>query len=71
MSGDRATPRQFDIVASTRRRWSAEQKRAIVREIDVAGDRYQGSRDAMACTHLLFHGAVISGPRRTARRHHR
>jgi transposase len=33
MSGDRTTPRQFDIVASTRRQWGAEQKRAIVNEI--------------------------------------
>jgi len=33
MSGDRTTPRRFDIVATTRRQWSAEQKRAIVNEI--------------------------------------
>jgi transposase len=37
MSGDRTTPRHFEIVASTRRRWSAEQKRAIVDEIAAAG----------------------------------
>ena len=37
MSGDRTSPRQFEIIASTRRRWSAEQKRAIVSEIAVAG----------------------------------
>jgi len=37
MSGDRTSPRQFEIVASTRRRWSAEQKRAIVNEIATAG----------------------------------
>lgn len=36
MSGDRTTPR-FDVVATTRRRWSKEQKRAIVAEIDVDG----------------------------------
>lgn len=37
MSGDRISPRQFEIVASTRRRWSSEQKRAIVNEIAAAG----------------------------------
>ena len=37
MSGARTTPAQFDVVATTRRRWSGEQKRAIVGEIDVAG----------------------------------
>ena len=37
MSGDRTSPRQFEIVASTRRRWSKEQKLAIVNEIAVAG----------------------------------
>ena len=36
MSGDRTIPR-FDVVATTRRRWSKEQKRAIVAEIDVDG----------------------------------
>ena len=36
MSGGRTTPR-FDVVATTRRRWSREQKRAIVAEIDVGG----------------------------------
>jgi len=36
MSGDRTTPR-FDVVATTRRRWSRVQKRAIVAEIDVDG----------------------------------
>ncbi len=36
MSGDRTTPR-FDVVATARRRWSREQKRAIVAEIDVGG----------------------------------
>ena len=37
MSGDRTSPREFEIVASTRRRWSREQKRAIVNEIVAAG----------------------------------
>jgi transposase len=37
MSGDRTSPRQFEIVATTRRRWSAEQKRAIVNEIAAGG----------------------------------
>lgn len=36
MSGPRTTPAQFDVVATTRRSWSREQKRAIVAEIDVA-----------------------------------
>ena len=36
MSGDRTTPR-FDVVATTRRSWSREQKQAIVAEIDVGG----------------------------------
>jgi transposase len=37
MSGPRTTPAQFDVVATTRRSWSREQKRAIVAEIDVTG----------------------------------
>jgi len=37
MSGARTTPAQFDVVATTRRKWSGEQKRAIVAEIDVTG----------------------------------
>ena len=36
MSGDRTTPR-YDVVATTRRTWSTEQKTAIVAEIDVGG----------------------------------
>ena len=36
MSGDRTSPR-FDIVASTRRSWSREQKQAIVAEVEVPG----------------------------------
>ena len=36
MSGDRTTPR-FEVIASTRRSWSREQKRAIVGEVG-AGD---------------------------------
>jgi transposase len=36
MSGDRTTPR-FDVVATTRRRWSKAQKKAIVAEVDVGG----------------------------------
>lgn len=34
MSGDRTTPR-FEVIASTRRSWGAEQKRAIIGEIGV------------------------------------
>jgi transposase len=36
MSGD-GTSRRFDVVASTRRIWSQEQKLAIVAEVEVAG----------------------------------
>lgn len=36
MSGD-MTSRRFDVVASTRRSWSREQKLAIIAEVDVAG----------------------------------
>ena len=36
MSGDRTSPR-FDVVASTRRSWSREQKLAIVAEVGVSG----------------------------------
>ena len=34
MSGDRTTPR-FEVIASTRRSWSTEQKRVIIGEIGV------------------------------------
>jgi transposase len=36
MSGYRTSPR-YDVVATTRRSWSTEQKQAIVAEIDVGG----------------------------------
>src|SRR3974390_2984926 len=36
MSGDR-TSQRFDVVASTRRSWSREQKLAIVAEVEVPG----------------------------------
>ena len=36
MSGER-TSRRFDVVASTRRSWSREQKLAIVAEVEVPG----------------------------------
>ena len=36
MSGHRTTPR-YDVVATTRRSWSREQKKAIIAEIDVGG----------------------------------
>ena len=36
MSGDRTGPR-FDVVATTRRSWSKQQKAAIVAEVDVDG----------------------------------
>jgi len=37
MSGPRTTSPQFDVVATTRRSWSREQKRAIVAELDGKG----------------------------------
>ena len=36
MSGDRTSPR-YDVVATTRRSWSKQQKKAIVAEIDAGG----------------------------------
>jgi len=36
MSGDRTSPR-YDVVATTRRSWSKQQKQAIVAEVDVGG----------------------------------
>ncbi len=36
MSGERTSPR-YDVVATTRRSWSRQQKKAIVAEVDVAG----------------------------------
>ena len=36
MSGDRITPR-YDVIATTRRSWSKQQKRAIDAEVDVGG----------------------------------
>lgn len=36
MSGDRTSP-HYDVVATTRRSWSRQQKRAIVAEVDVDG----------------------------------
>lgn len=36
MSGDRTSPR-YDVVATTRRSWSTEQKTAIIAEVDVGG----------------------------------
>ena len=55
MSGDRTSPQQFEIVASTRRRWSTEQKRAIVDEIAAAGGSVsQVARRHGVHTSLLF-----------------
>ena len=36
MSGDRTTPR-YDVIATTRRSWSRQQKQAIIGEIDDSG----------------------------------
>jgi transposase len=44
MSGDRTSPRQFEIVATTRRRWSTEQKRTIVSEIAAGNSVSQVAR---------------------------
>ena len=55
MSGDRTSPRQFEIVASRRRRWSKEQKLAIVNEIAVAGGSVsEVARRHGVHTNLLF-----------------
>src|SRR5262245_4769218 len=37
MSGHRTTSAQYEIIATTRRRWSTEQKRAMVAEIAATG----------------------------------
>jgi hypothetical protein len=64
MSGARTTSPQFDIVATARRRWSREQKRAIVEEIDAMGTpvsevaRRHGSS-------LLSSISILAGLRRT------
>jgi transposase len=44
MSGDRTIPRQIEIVASTRRHWSAEQKLAMVSEIAAGSSVSQVAR---------------------------
>src|SRR5215475_2226545 len=54
MSGDRTSPRQFEIVASTRRRWSKEQKLAIVNEIVAGGSVSEVARRHGVHTNLLF-----------------
>jgi transposase len=53
MSGDRVTPR-FDVVASTRRSWNQEQKRAIVAEVDAGASVSQVSRRHGLNPGLLF-----------------
>ena len=54
MSGDRTTPRQFDIVASTRRQWGAEQKRAMVNEIAAGSSVSEVARRHGVHTSQLF-----------------
>ena len=48
MSGDRASPR-FDTIATTRRRWTRQQKLAILAEVDAAG----GSVSEVARRHSM------------------
>jgi transposase len=61
MSGDRTSPR-FDVVASTRRSWSREQKQAIVAEVEVPG----ASLSAVARRHGV-HASLLVRWRRDLR----
>lgn len=61
MSGDRSSP-SFEMVASTRRKWTRAQKRAIVGEVEAAG----GSVSEVARRHglnasLLFRWRRVFG----------
>ena len=61
MSGDRTTPR-FEVIATTRRSWSREQKRAIIAEIDVGGATLsEVARRHGIHTSLLFRWRVTLG----------
>ena len=53
MSGDRTGPR-FDVVASTRRQFSREQKRAIVADVDGGATVSEVARRHNIHTSLLF-----------------
>jgi len=53
MSGDRTGPR-FDVVASTRRQFSREQKRAIVGEVEGGATVSEVARRHNIHTSLLF-----------------
>jgi transposase len=53
MSGDRTGPR-FDVVASTRRQFSREQKRAIVAEVEGGATVSEVARRHNIHTSLLF-----------------
>jgi transposase-like protein len=67
MSGYRTSPR-YDVVATTRRSWSREQKRAIVAEVDVGGAKLsEVARRHGIHASLLFRwrktlGAVMGAP---------
>lgn len=67
MSGDRTSP-QFDMIATTRRRWSRQQKLAILAEVDLAGGSVsEVARRHSMHTSLLFRwrrdlGTPISEP---------
>jgi transposase len=61
MSGARTSPR-FDVVASTRRSWSQEQKQAIVAEVEVPG----ASLSAVARRHGV-HASLLFRWRRDLR----
>ena len=67
MSGDMTTPR-YDVVATTRRSWTRQQKKAIVGEIDVGGATLsEVARRHSIHSSLLFRwrktlGSVMGGP---------
>ncbi len=66
MSGDRTSPR-YDVVATTRRSWSRQQKRAIVAEVDVAGATLsQVARRHGIHASLLFRWRKVLGTVRAA-----
>lgn len=62
MSGDRTSPR-YAIVATTRRSWSKEQKRAIVAEVDAGGATLsEVARRHGIHASLLFRWRRVLGP---------
>ena len=67
MSGDRTSPR-YDVVATTRRSWSTEQKKAIIGEVDAGGSTLsEVARRHGVHSSLLFRwrktlGSVMGAP---------